>query len=60
LCAAIEGAINENTDAQWFTADELTGVPAAIVAGLPANPANPAKLRVGLKFPEASPILLCV
>jgi hypothetical protein len=53
-----ETAINENSDALWFRAEELAGVPAAVVAGLPRHPADAALCRVGLKFPEASPILL--
>lgn len=56
LCAQFEQTINENTDAVYFTAPELQGVSPSFLASLPVD-AETGKHKVGLKFPEACPVL---
>ena len=56
LCAQFEQNINENADAVLFTREELAGVSESYLNSAPVDPAT-GKVKVGLKFPEASPVL---
>lgn len=56
LCSEFEQTVNENTDAVYFPPEELKGVSENYLANLSVDPIT-GKLKVGLKFPEASPVL---